>query len=62
MYEAIRDLEGWSDEELANRRIERVLGVIQQQGAMERSAFFAALGIRLREELGGHEPAARDAG
>ncbi len=57
MYEAIRDLEGWSDEEFANRRIERVLGVIQQQGAMERSAFFAAVGIRLREELGGLEPA-----
>ena len=62
MYEAIGDLEGWSDEEFANRRIERVLGVIQQQGAMERSAFFAALGIRLREELGGLDPAAPHAG
>ena len=62
MYEAIGDLEGWSDEEFANRRIERVLGVIQQQGTMERSAFFAALGIRLREELGGLDPAAPHAG
>ena len=59
MYEAIGDLEGWSDEEFANRRIERVLGVIQRHGTMERSAFFAALGIRLHEELGGLEPRRR---
>ena len=57
MYEAISEIEGWSDVEFARRRLERVLEVVQQHGSMERSAFFAAVGRRLREELGGLDPA-----
>jgi hypothetical protein len=51
LYEMVADLEGWTDEDFALRRFERVVDIVPRLEAMPRPEFFALLGSRLREEL-----------
>jgi hypothetical protein len=51
LYETLGAAHGWSDDDFATRRMEHVMTSGQRQMQMDRPAYFAALGERLREEL-----------
>jgi tetratricopeptide (TPR) repeat protein len=51
MYETIADFDGWSDDEFEARRLQRAVDILQSHGGTERSEYFDALGVLLREEL-----------
>jgi hypothetical protein len=48
----VADLEGWTDDDFAQRRFERLIEIVPRLEALPRAEFFALLGSRLREELG----------
>ena len=51
LYETLGAARGWSDDDFATRRVEQAMTSGQRQIKLDRPAFFAALGKRLREEL-----------
>jgi hypothetical protein len=51
LYEMVGEVEGWTDDDFALRRFERLVDIVPRLEAMPRPDFFALLGSRLREEL-----------
>jgi hypothetical protein len=51
LHEMVGEVEGWTDDDFAQRRFERLVDIVPRLEAMPRPEFFALLGGRLREEL-----------
>jgi hypothetical protein len=51
VYEVVGRLEGWTDEEFANRKVTRALYAQARQDEISREAFFAQLSALAREEV-----------
>ena len=51
LQEVLAEMDGWSDQDFATRRTERVIQIEQHQEGTNRADFFATLSVNLRQEL-----------